>query len=446
VRVIPNLAEHVADAILYEGYLLYPYRASAPKNQLRWQVGLVAPRDYADATGADPWFMQTECLADIRQGATLTARLRGLHLQERSIERALGGAEWERVDTALVGGRQLIAFDEAVPSDFVQGDLPLDDPPREWSWPWALEGVCETELVCDARGTAGARIVRRRRPVMSVVRVQTERCGTLVKIRVRIENVTRSGARTLADRDAAVRQSLAGAHTMLAVADAAFVSLLETPPEWSALAASCVNVHTFPVLVGPAGSRGEMLSSPVILYDYPAVAPESPGDLCDATEIDELLMLRVRTLTDDEKREARATDDRAAQIIERCDTASADTVRQLHGAVRRYADPAAGDAVEALLGPPEDPPHAASLQVAGVRIGRGSRVRLAPARRADSLDICLAGRTATVAAVYRTLEDAPYIAVTLDDDPCSAAGAEYRRSLFFRPDEIVPLPAQRGTP
>ena len=57
-------AVQIADAVLYEGYVLYPYRASAPKNRLRWQVGLVAPRSFAEAAGSDPWFTQTECLAE----------------------------------------------------------------------------------------------------------------------------------------------------------------------------------------------------------------------------------------------------------------------------------------------------------------------------------------------------------------------------------------------
>ena len=63
------MAEKIADAVLYEGYVLYPYRASAAKNRLRWQVGLVTPRDYAVATAADPWFMQTECVAERAPGA-----------------------------------------------------------------------------------------------------------------------------------------------------------------------------------------------------------------------------------------------------------------------------------------------------------------------------------------------------------------------------------------
>ena len=75
----------------------------------------------------------------------------------------------------------------------------------------------------------------------------------------------------------------------------------------------------WPVLAGTPGERDVMLSSPIILYDYPALAPESPGPFCDSTEIDELLTLRVMTLTDEEKNEARATDERARAIIDRPD-------------------------------------------------------------------------------------------------------------------------------
>ena len=66
-------------------------------------------------------------------------------------------------------------------------------------------------------------------------------------------------------------------------------------------------------------------------------------------------------------------------------------------------------------------------------------MRLQPARVTDSLDICLTGRTGVVSAVYRTLENRPYLAVTLDDDPFGAEGAKFRRALFFQPDELVPL-------
>jgi hypothetical protein len=189
-----------------------------------------------------------------------------------------------------------------------------------------------------------------------------------------------------------------------------------------------------------------MLSSPMIMYDYPAIAPESPGDFCDATEIDEMLMLRVRTLTDEEKREGRATDLRAAAIIDRADNASPAALSHLHGAVRHVeeAAPLGGD-WESFVNPPDAAcPEMASIEIGAARIARGARVQLRPSHRADSMDMCLDGRLATVSGVYRTLEDQPYIAVLLDDDPFAASGARYRRSLFFHPDELVPLDPSDG--
>jgi hypothetical protein len=361
-------------------------------------------------------------------------------VQERQVERWGGGDEdsWQRVESLTVGPRQFVTWDEAVVRDFVRESLPVHQSSREWTFEWTLEEGTSVELLRDDSGRPVGRIVRSTTHVASAVRVRTEPCGEFIKVRVRVENVTPSAARSLGERGAAVRQSLAGTHAILAVDNGAFVSLLEPPPVAEAAAASCLNLHTWPVLVGAKGSRDVMLSSPIVLYDYPAVAPESPGDFCDATEIDEMLMLRVQTLTAEEKREACATDDRAARIIDRADGASRETMGRLHGAFR--------DPWESFLNPPDAAaPEAAWLEIGPVRVGNGSRVRLKPTHRSDAMDICLDGRTATVTAVHRTLENTPYVSVVLDDDPFGAAGARYRRALFFHPDEIVPL-GDSGSP
>ena len=405
---------------------------------MRWQIGLVTPQHFAEAVSSDPWFTHTECLAEIRPGARLDVRVRCLHIQQRTIETPGSGSnEWRGVDHLVVDGRPLVPWDEAVASEFTIERLPVAAAVTESCWTWRLESADATEVVHDSTGAVAARIVRRRELVVATVRVATEPCGTLLKIRIRIENVTPCDVAALDRRDEAVRQSLASTHAILAIEDGAFVSLIDPPEAMSAQAATCVNTNTFPVLAGAAGSHAVMLSSPIILYDYPAIAPESHGDLCDGTEIDELLTLRVRTLTDEEKNEARATDVRAAQIIDRCEAASAAAMAQLHGAVR------ACDSFESFVNPSDEPPpEAASVDIDGTRIGRGSHVRLQPARVTDSLDICLAGRTGVVSAVYRTLEDKPYVAVTLDDDPFGGEGAKYRRALFFHPGELVPV--ERG--
>ena len=409
-------AEAIANAVLYEGYVLYPYRASAPKNRVRWQVGLITPRSYAEATQSDPWCAQTECLVEAGACARLTVRVRALHVQQRRIEDATGA----RVSAMEVDGRQFVEWDEAALAEFTRDGIALDRAPQSWVEQWVLAPHGDHEAVHRGDGRLAARLLRQRLEVRVAIHFAVERCDHLIKIRVRVENQTPCDARRLDQREAAVRQSLAGTHVILAIDGGAFISLLEPSPRDVAAAASCANRHTFPVLVGSPGSNTVMLSSPIIFYDYPAIAPESRGDFFDATEIDELLTLRVQTMTDDEKRQARATDARAAAIIDRCEAMGAGSMRELHGAIRQLSDAGA------------------------VRHRRGDRVRLEPSRHADAMDICLRGRLATVTSVYQTLEGAPYIAVVPDDDPFAAADERYRRSLFFHPDELVPISPDAG--
>ena len=185
-------------------------------------------------------------------------------------------------------------------------------------------------------------------------------------------------------RDEAMRHSLVAVHTLLRSDDARFISLLEPPEFARAAAESCTNVGTFPVLVGDPEQPTTVLSSPIILYDHPAVAAESQGDMCDATEIDEILALRILTLTDDEKRLARSTDPRAAAIVDRIEGFTPDVFASLHGEMRAMGGgepkpdvlPWWEPAVDASVNPWED-----AIQIAGVAVAKGSRVRLRPGRR-----------------------------------------------------------------
>jgi len=129
-------------------------------------------------------------------------------------------------------------------------------------------------------------------------------------------------------------RSLVSAHLVLGVEDGEFISLLEPPEGLADLAALCQNIGVWPVLVGEEGQHDTLLASPIILYDYPQIAPESAGDLFDGTEIDEILSLRIMTLTKDEKREMRESDERARRILERTETMPAEQFMKLHGAVR----------------------------------------------------------------------------------------------------------------
>jgi hypothetical protein len=110
-----EIAQRVADAVLYEGYLLYPYRASAIKNQVRWQFGVIMPRVYGES-GSEPWAMQTECLVEPGDASALDLKLRFLQVQSRIVEKKVNREQdiyWPVEDLA-VEGRQFVSWDEGV--------------------------------------------------------------------------------------------------------------------------------------------------------------------------------------------------------------------------------------------------------------------------------------------------------------------------------------------
>ena len=450
-----EVAEKIADAVLYEGYVLYPYRASAIKNQLRWQFGVVIPQGYRELGGSEPSSMQTECLVEADDDAVLDVRIRFLQAQRRSVAKAIDAAEdrFHNVERLDVEGRSISAWDEGIERHLDLSALAVANiVAGEQTFALDVPEGREVELVRNAAGEVAGRVIREHWPITALVRISGVALGSVVKVRIRIENITAWPFDADAERDVAMRRSLLGAHTLIAARNGAFVSLLE-PPEWAkAAVASCENLHTWPVLVGAEGARDLLLSSPIILYDYPAIAPESAGDLCDATEIDEILMLRVMTLTDDEKREACATDDRARQIVERSDTIPAELFARLHGAMRSLAptnrapprESAALDAWDAFATAEGNAPRAEqdSVETASGRVSRGARVRLRPTRRADAMDMFLADRTARVEGVYGDVDGATYVAVTVEDDPAAELHDSYGRFFYFYPDEVELLSSE----
>jgi hypothetical protein len=466
-------ARKVADAVLFEGYVLYPYRASSAKNQVRWQFGVVAPRSWSEAGGPEPWYQQTQVLLDPGDGdPALHVKLRCLQVQARTVERA-DGDTFTSVPELEVGGKLLVTWEEGVEREV--DAVVFTGRPVETALPFQLPSGEEVEHVRGPDGRVAARLVRRRRAVDGVLRVTVARPEgpyQPVTVTVRIENVTRYEG-SPDDRDGAVRRSLVAAHTLLAVTGADFISLLE-PPEWARPAASgCENIHTWPVLVGDLGRRDTMLSSPIILYDHPVIAPESDGDFFDSTEIDELLTLRTMTLTEAEKREARSTDDRAAAIIDRVDAMPPELLDKLHGAIRYLRGVETGAAPDPLEDvppedvppedvppedvppedvPPEDvpwwnpavdasvSPDTDSVRIGAVEVARGSRVRLRPGRHGtDAHDMFVDGRAATVEAVVRDVDDRVHIAVILDGDPDADLARWHGRFMYFAPEEVEPL-------
>jgi len=435
-------ARAVADAVLYEGYLLYPYRATSRKNQSRWQFGVLGPRGAADAGIGEEDTLSAQVLVHSNTIPSLSGVVRFLQLQHRAAERDVGG-RFQPTEELSTGSASWLTWDEAVESEIAIDRFAVTSLPRTLDI--SVPMGSEIEML------DGGRLVRTRRALHGQLDISAERDGELLRVSFEVRNVSPPAA----DKDEAIATSLIGTHLLLEVTDGEFVSLLEPPDSAASAVGRCSQHRCFPVLAGPPGANDLVLVSPIILYDHPEIAEQSKGALYDSTEIDEILTLRIMTMTEEEKAQARATDPLAAQIIDRCDAMSPEAMLDLHGVLR---NPHAPSASPGLI--PEVPadvdwwdpmadnavrPDLDAILVNGTRVARGSRVRLHPSRRADAQDLFYADMVARVTSVHEDVDGDQHVGVVLEDDPAADMHDWYGRYLYFAPDEVEPLTERSST-
>jgi hydrogenase maturation protease len=331
-----ELVDRIVNAVLYEGYILYPYRPSV-KNRQRWFFGGLFPESYCRIQPGEPWKMQTECLV-IGSGRTrLDITVRFLHLQERLVGEMDPKADAFRpVESLQVGDRYFHAWQEAVERRATPRDSCVEElMSRSQRTSFDFPAHSESQLIMDPDGLTAGVMTRRQTAVHGLIELSAMQVGKkLFKVRVRISNQTPVNDPETLARDQAVLCSLASTHTILNVTDGEFVSLIDPPEEWREIAADCQNEGAWPVLVGEPPAKDVILSSPITLYDYPQIAPESPGDLFDGTEIDEILTLRIQALTSKEKATMAQIDERARGLLQRTETLTREQMMGLHGTFR----------------------------------------------------------------------------------------------------------------
>ena len=313
---------------------------------------------------------------------------------------------------------------------------------------FALPATRTVEPVRDAAGMVAGLIVRTQEPLECWIEASLEQPQDgLFRIGIRISNHTPFGSAPAAGREGVLARSLLSTHSILRVRDGEFVSLLEPPQQFrDAAACDCRSMGAWPVLAGEAGRHDTVLCSPIILYDYPQIAPESPGDLFDGAEIDEILSLRILTLTDEEKSAMRRSDERARRILERTEALPPEHFMKLHGALRAPASGRQGGVMNEwewqLL---EDKTPLDSVLFAGVALRAGDTVRLRPRAGGDIFDMALSGKTAIVESIEQDYEGNPYLAVVLNDDPGRDLGLlrQPGHRFFFSPAEVEPAERRR---
>jgi hypothetical protein len=359
-------ARAVADAVLYEGFLLFPYAKSALKNQMPFQFGVVMPQGYGDPT--EPSFLRSQFA--VCAGERIEGVLRFLHVRDEPVEREIPFA------FDMDGGAAEVQFE--------------------------IDGLCGR------------------------ITMQIDRGASASLVTLKIQNCT--NAIPGSSRNEALCRAFVSTHVLMQLRGGAFASLLDPPDAAKPLVSRCVNHRAFPVLVGDGveGTRSSpmLLVSPIILYDFPQIAQATRAHTFDGTEIDELLMLSVASLTDREKDEARGAHPYVRELVERAEALDAQTQQTLHGELTGGARKAGDERVV----------------VGGVEIGPGSHVRVHPKARADVWDDLVRGMTARVNAVHTDFEGKRYVGVVFDADPASDLHEWYGRSFFYSTDEVEPVP------
>jgi hydrogenase maturation protease len=316
----------IADAVLYEGYILWPYRRSALKNQRRFTFGGVFPPAHSRRHPDDRSSMQTQVLVRGPLSPDLEITVRFLHVVQRTVLDERG----EPVDERVVDGERFVSWEEAVE--------------RSMTAPGVI-----------AIGSGSERdgfIVRSWEELRGELSIALDSIGDdLTRVTVVVRNTTPFPDGGACEN--ALKRTFCSTHILLRIAGdarsagSAFVSATDPPPELIGALAECSNVGCWPVLVEPtrpeltthsdegdvADSRygTTMLASPIILEDHPRIAPESPGDLFDGGEIDQLLVLNILAMTEEEKDEMAASDPRAREILERTEALTPEQLMALHG-------------------------------------------------------------------------------------------------------------------
>ena len=438
----------VADAVLYEGYLLYPYRATSRKNQSRWQFGVLGPPGAQAAGVGEDDRLGAQLLVRPRSSPAVSVVVRFLQLQHRGVERETATG-YEPVDELISGSASWLNWDEAIEHEIGFGPFALADLHTPRTLPILVSAGTDTEIL------DGGRLVRTRGELRAELDIDAQPDDGFVRVGVQVRNTGAPAAGADLGKPEAIAVSLIGTHLIAEVDGGEFVSLIDPPDTATGAVARCRRHRCFPVLAGTTGQHRLMLVSPIILYDHPEIAEQSAGALYDSCEIDEILTLRVITMTDEEKAQARATDPLAARIIDRCDTMSEEAMLNLHGVLR---NPHAVDDDHTLI--PEIPdgvrwwdatadtavrPQIDAVLVDGVPVRRGSRVRLRPSRRADAQDLFFTGRIARVASVHEDVDGGRHVGVVITDDPVAELHDSYGRHLYFAPEEVEPLDERSPT-
>jgi hypothetical protein len=371
--------ERLLETLVYEGYALYPYTPGATKNATPTPFGIVYPPAYA---------------------------VDGPHTFDRA--------------------RMQLVVDPAAPDAPIRAAVVFLEPTGEGHkcverrielGPVALDELVRRDVSVEFGFDAVGGHAR-----MSATPLD----GGLHRIALCAHNST--AVPEALDRATALRSAMLSTHLVVQAPGSRFASPVAPGPGAAPAVADCDHVNIFPVLA--THSDDTVLGAAIVLPDHPQIAPESHGDLFDATEIEEALLLHVLALSDGERAAIAEQDPKVRAMLERAEAAGPEEIARLRGRVT------IGEIAPEHRPGPADVAGEPEVRVAGVTYRRGAKVWLRPLPGRAPQDSVWADRLATIERIYRDYEDGVHIAVTVDDDPGQPLMRDIGRYLYFKPSEV----------
>ncbi len=315
--------ENLTRTVIYEGYSIFPYHRSAVKNQKPIPFGVIYPEKYHINDPHAPSLMRTECIVVGAKGTAINITVRFLHLittqscepNEKSDNSTFGNG-WQTIERRIHSEDLLLA--ELVHKNKI---LPIafDKIDEKESWDKEKAGVKSKQInsVSEIKGE----IILDAFPV--------ENKTGIYRLRVTVKNNTSVENSGTISRDEALRQSFLSTNTILKITNGELISCQNPPEDFKDIIAKCESIGTWPILIDE--SHTTMLSSPMILYDYPKINPQSQGDLFDSLEIEEMLILHLSAMSDEEKEKIAETDAKIRAMLDKARQVTPAELLNLHG-------------------------------------------------------------------------------------------------------------------
>ncbi len=332
-----SIIENLTRTLLYEGYSLFPYYRHAVKNQKPIPFGVVYPHDYHTYNEHAHAEMVTDCIVSGDENLKININVRFLHLikteilnkeikeskgenfvpvYELNLNNELYQSGWQTIERKISSGDLFVALQNE----------------KIINLPFKFEEESESENIEDVNSEIVGKKITSILPVEGTVVIKLiplENMKNVYRVIVFINNNAAVMNAKTVSRDEIFPQSFLSTNTILHATNGEFISIQNPGEKWEAIIEQCKNKDTWPILIDESNTT--LLSSPIIVYDYPKINPKSKGDLFDSLEIEEALMLHFSVMSDEEKRKIAQSDEKLRAMLNKVSQVTPDEIISLHG-------------------------------------------------------------------------------------------------------------------